>query len=223
MAQSGRIILAGGGDAKDSRPLDELFAFWVGPQGRVLYLPVALRGSRSFDTCLAWITGIFAPLNITSMTMWTDLTEHRSNELESFDAVYIGGGNTFSLLAELIDSGFDRYLRMYARGGGIVYGGSAGAVVLGKNIRTVSHMDRNDIGLAEVEGLNLADDHAIYPHYEPQNDRRIEEFVQTYRQPVLAIPERSGVVIDSGRMRAVGFEPSYRFDHHGKSTLFVPG
>jgi dipeptidase E len=223
MAQSGRIILAGGGDAEDSRPLDELFAFWVGPQGRVLYLPVALRGIRSFDSCLAWITGTFAPLNITSTTMWTDLTGHRSNELESFDAVYIGGGNTFSLLAELIDSGFDRYLRTYARGGGIVYGGSAGAVVLGKDIGTVSHMDRNEIGLAEVAGLNLADDHAIYSHYEPQNDRRIEEFVRAYRQPVLAIPERSGVVIDSGRLRAIGFEPSYRFDHHGKSTLFVPG
>jgi dipeptidase E len=216
LTQFGRIILAGGGDAKDSRPLDELLASWIGPQGKLLYLPVALRAMHSFDSCREWIMQTFAPLNITSITMWTDLTGHRSNELESFDAVYIGGGNTFSLLAELIDSGFDRHLRTYARGGGIIYGGSAGAAVLGKDIRTVSHMDRNDIGLAEIEGLNLAYDHAIYPHYHSQNDHRIEEFVQTYRQPVLAIPERSGVAIDSGRMLRVGFEPSYRFTAQGK-------
>jgi len=49
-----RLMLAGGGDAQDSRPLDEVFAAWIGPRGRMLYLPVALEGSgRSYDACLA--------------------------------------------------------------------------------------------------------------------------------------------------------------------------
>lgn len=214
-----KIVLAGGGGTEDSRLLDEVFAEWIGPQGRLLYLPVALRGIRSFESCFEWITATFTPLHITRITMWTDLTEHRGNELEGFDAVYIGGGNTYSLLAELIRSGFEDHLKAHAAAGGIIYGGSAGAVVLGKDIRTVSHMDRNDIGLLEVNCLDLADAHSIWPHYSVQDDIRIEEFVQKYQQLVLAIPERSGVILESGEMRSVGFEPSYRFDREGKSAI----
>ncbi|HEY3476205.1 MAG TPA: hypothetical protein VGK56_16440, partial [Anaerolineales bacterium] len=84
MAKHTRIILAGGGSAEDSRLVDELLASWIGSEGRLLYLPIALRGMRSFDSCLEWITETFAPLNITHITMWTDLTGHRFNELERF-------------------------------------------------------------------------------------------------------------------------------------------
>jgi dipeptidase E len=211
-----KIALAGGGGADDSRLLDEVFAAWIGPQGKLLYLPIALRGIRSFESCLEWITGTFAPFAITRITMWTDLTQHHVSELKEFEAVYIGGGNTYSLMAELINSGFDRHLKAYASQGGILYGGSAGAVILGKDIRTVSQMDRNHVGLNEVNCLNLANDYAVYPHYVPQDDKFIEEFLQKYQQPVLAISERSDVVIEANRMYTVGFELSFEFSNRGK-------
>jgi dipeptidase E len=213
-----RVILAGGGGAEDSRPLDEMLASWMGSRGRLLYLPIALRNIRSFESCFEWITGTFKPLAITRISMWTDLADHTARDLEEFDAIYVGGGNTYSLMAQLISSNFDRYLRTYAQEGGIVYGGSAGAVVLGKDIRTVSSMDSNAVGLAEVNCLNLANGYAVWPHYQPGNDALIEEFVQRYHQAVLAISERSGVVVESGRLYSVGFEPSYQFDD-GKSEI----
>jgi dipeptidase E len=115
---------------------------------------------------MQWITSIFAPFAIHRISMWIDMAGHHASELEEFDAVYIGGGNTYALLGELIASGFDRHLHMYANRGGIVYGGSAGAVVLGKDIRTISDMDRNEIALRErlktcqngSEWANLWDD-----------------------------------------------------------------
>src|SRR6476660_3481039 len=134
-----KVALCGGGGASDSLLLDEVFATWIGSQGRLLYWPVALRGIRTFESCLEWITATFAPLNVSPITMWTDLSEHQVSELEQFDAVYIGGGNTFGLLAELRKSGFDRYLREFACRGKAIFGGSAGAVVLGRDIRTVNY------------------------------------------------------------------------------------
>lgn len=211
-----KIVLAGGGGAEDSRLLDELFASWIGTQGKLLYLPIALRGLRTFDSCYAWITETFAPLNVNHISMWTRLSEHQAHELREFDGVYIGGGNTYSLLAELISSGFDRHLKDYANNGGFLYGGSAGAIILGKDVRTAAQADPNEVGLTEVNCLNLANDHAIWPHYEYKDDTLIEEFVQTYQLPVLAISERSGIVIEAGEMRVVGFEPSYRFDNQGR-------
>ena len=123
MRTQGKVALAGGGGANDSRLLDEVFAAWIGSHGKLLYWPLALRGIRSFQSCLEWITTTFAPLNVTDITMWTELTEHQASELEEFDAVYIGGGNTFNLLAELKESGFERYLRAYVQGGKAVFGG----------------------------------------------------------------------------------------------------
>ena len=214
-----KIALGGGGGAADSRLLDEVFARWIGSQGKLLYLPCALRGIRSFESCLEWITITFAPFNITDITMWTDLCEHQASELDEFDAVYIGGGNTFALLAELRKSGFDHYLREYAGRGKAVYGGSAGAAVLGRDIRTVNYLDRNEVGLVATQGLDLAEGHAIWVHYQPQDDNLIDAYVRQYQQPVLAMSECSGIVIEQEGMRTVGFEPAFRFDRQGKSEV----
>jgi dipeptidase E len=211
-----KVALGGGGGAADSRLLDEVFATWIGSHGRLLYWPVALRGIRSFPTCLEWITATFAPLKVNQITMWTDLCEHQVSELDQFDAVYIGGGNTFALLHELRQSGFERYLKEYVRRGKAVYGGSAGAAVLGRDIQTVNYLDRNEVGLVETQGLDLAIGHAIWVHYQPQDDNLIEAHVHQYRQPVIALSERSGIVIEQDSLRAVGFEPAFRFDGQGK-------
>jgi len=214
-----RVALSGGGGASDSRLLDEVFARWIGSQGKLLYLPCALRGIRSFESCLEWIKDTFASFNITDITMWTDLSEHRASDLDQFDAVYIGGGNTFALLAELRKSGFDNHLREYVRRGKAVYGGSAGAAVLGRDIRTVSYLDCNEVGLVETNGLDLAMGHAIWVHYQPQDDSLIDAYVRQYQQSVIALSERSGIVIEQVVMRSVGFEPAFQFDGQKKSDV----
>jgi dipeptidase E len=214
-----KVALGGGGGVTDSRLLDQVFASWIGSQGRLLYLPCALRGIRPFESCLEWFKATFSAFNITDITLWTDLSEHQAGELDQFEAVYIGGGNTFSLLAELRKSGFDKHLSEYIHCGKAVYGGSAGAAVLGRDIRTVNYLDRNDVGLVETKGLDVAKGHAIWVHYQPQDDTLIDSYVHQYQQPVLALSERSGIVIEEESMRAVGFEPAYRFNEQGKSEV----
>jgi dipeptidase E len=214
-----KVVLGGGGGTADSRLLDEVFATWIGSQGRLLYLPIALRGIRSFQFCLEWVTATFAPLRVNQITMWTDLSEHQVSELDQFDGVYIGGGNTFALLDELRKSGFEGSLRECVCRGKAVYGGSAGAAVLGRDIRTVNYLDCNEVGLVETQGLDLAESHAIWVHYQPQDDNLIDAYVGQYQQPVIALSERSGIVIDQDGLRTVGFEPAYRFDDQGKTQV----
>jgi dipeptidase E len=219
LQQQMKVALGGGGGASDSRLLDEVFASWTRPQGRLLYVPCAFRGIRPFESCLKCITATFAPLKIHQITMWTDLSEHQASELDQFDAVYIGGGNTFALLAELRQSGFDHYLREYAHRGQPIYGGSAGAAVLGRDIRTVNYLDRNEVDLVETKGLDVAQGNAIWVHYQLQDDKLIQEYVHQYQQPVVALSERSGIVVENESLQSVGFEPAYRFDEQGKSEV----
>ena len=192
-------------------------------RAKLLYWPIAIEDTHAYQSCLEWITATFAPLKITYITMWTDLREHRAIDLDGFDGVYIGGGNTFSLLSQLVESGFDRHLTDYVRKGGAVYGGSAGAAVLGLDIGTIRHLDRNDIDLVQTRGLDLVHGHSVWVHYRSQDDARIRDYVKQQRHPVLAISERSGIIIESTGMRAVGYELVYRFDERGKTTVSGSG
>ncbi len=215
-----RMMLAGGGDATDSRPLDEPFANWLPSGGRLLYWPIALRGSgRSWSACYTWIRDVFRPFGLEKIEMWTDLTAHDANELLRFDAVYLGGGNTFLLRHELQRTSFDHTLLGFAGAGGLLYGGSAGAIVLGSDIMTCAHMDANEVGLADTYGLNLVMGHAIWCHYEPEQDALIRAYVQRTGWPVLALSERAGVARVNGRLRPTGYDPVYRFDLAGKLPL----
>lgn len=216
-----RIMLAGGGSAEDSQPLDKVFAAWTGRGGRMLYLPIAMSGNPHTDyaSALDWVSGVFQPLGVGEIEMWAGLEGYAREELSGFDAVYIGGGNTFLLMELLRSSGFDRHLSEYAARGGAIYGGSAGAVVLGRNVLTASHLDPNEVALTDTRGLDLARGHAIWVHYREEDDPLIYEYIHKYMIPVLALTERGGVGIEGERIIAWGHEPSYRFTRRRKREI----
>ncbi|MEK4670125.1 Type 1 glutamine amidotransferase-like domain-containing protein [Niallia sp. FSL R7-0271] len=112
----------------------------------LLYIPIAMDGAIPFDECYKWINSVFKPLGIQEITMWTDLSNKTLEDLKQFSAIYIGGGNTFSLLNAIQISKLDKVLEEYIENEGVIYGGSAGAIILGANI-TCSHMDANKTNL----------------------------------------------------------------------------
>jgi dipeptidase E len=218
-----RLILAGGGGAEDSRPLDERFAEWVGPAGRMLYLPIAMGGKRpyTYAQCLDWISSVYQPLGVTNIEMWTSLAGRDHAELSGFDAIYIGGGNTFRLLHLVRLSGFDRALARFVARGGAIYGGSAGAILLGRDIMTCAHLDTNKVGIVDAAGLDLASGHAIWCHYQPEDDERIVAYIEQRGFPVLALSERGGLQVENERLSAIGFKPLVQLTSHSRHVIDV--
>jgi dipeptidase E len=215
----GKLLLGGGGEAEDEYLLLKKLAGWVGTVGKLLFWPVAFQDIRMHETGLQWLKETFKPLNVRDITMWSHLADHNRAELDAYTAVFIGGGNTYWLLHQLIQSGFDEYLTGYVEAGGIVYGGSAGAVILGRDIDTVSHLDPNEINLTDTKGLDLAAGHSVWVHYKQQDDPQIRRYLQKQKHAVIAISERSGVLIEAGGMESLGYEPAYIFDPTGKSRV----
>jgi dipeptidase E len=215
----GKIILAGGGGAVDSKRVDQLFSSWLNPDEKILYLPIALRGTRPYEECLEWIRTTLQPLGIHKFEMWGDLAEHAPEELSSYQAIYIGGGNTYSLLDQVNRAGFRQAMIDYADTGGILYGGSAGAAILGKDIRTVSHIDNNDIGLSDFSGIDLARGNSIWVHYDPSDIPLIEAYQRETGQSILAISERAGVLVDSSGLYPIGYDPVYLFSEQNRRVL----
>jgi dipeptidase E len=218
-----RLILAGGGGAEDSRPLDEHFAEWIGPTGRMLYLPIAMDGQHpyTYAQCLDWVSSIYHPLGVTNIEMWTDLASRDHAELSGFDAIYIGGGNTFRLLHLMRRSGFDRVLARFVSRGGAIYGGSAGAILLGHDIMTCAHLDADEVGIVDAAGLDLVGGYAIWCHYQPEDDERIVAYIEQYGFPVLALSERGGLQVEDECLKAIGFEPLVQFISHSRRVIDV--
>jgi dipeptidase E len=185
-----RILLGGGGSAEDERPIFERFAAWVGA-GRVLYLPIAAE--RPGSAHLAWVTSVLSPLGVRHTDMWTTFAGHQPGELAAYAGLFIGGGNTYWLLHQLRASGFGDAIRQYAQQGGVVYGGSAGAIVLGANISTCAHIDHNDVGITDLHGLDLLDGHAVWCHYRAADFPLTQVFVRRTRLPTYLLAETTGL------------------------------
>ena len=217
-----RAILGGGGDADDSRPLDRLFASWVGRSAKVLYLPVATAATgRAYETRLIWLRNHFAALGLGSIEMWSDLAGRSASDLMDFDALYIGNGNTFRLLQQLRTHGLDTALAEFADSGRPVYGSGSGAIVLGKDIATCAHQEGNVTNVEDTRGLALLGGFCVWCRYQPSDDARIAAFVAKHATPVLALTERGGAALDGEDFTAAGHEPAIRFAADARTEIAV--
>jgi dipeptidase E len=216
-----RVIFAGGGDEKDSRLLDEQFAAWVGA-GRLLYLPTALVHPSNKEAGYRWLRQVFTPLGVKHIEAWLDLPEKSSRDLERFDAVYLGGGNTYYLLQQLRLHKLDQSLEEFILAGKPVYGGSAGAIVLGYDIISCAHMDENIIGLYDFSGIDLAMGCTIWCHYDPSDEQRIRRYVARSGVPSIALSERAGIYREGDHLFAAGYDPVQFFTLQGQQE-FTPG
>jgi dipeptidase E len=204
------------------RPLDDVLARWIGIRP-LLYLPIAMDPARHpYGECHAWVRSVFEPLGLRDIEMWSNVAGKTDADLSPFGAVYIGGGNTFKLLDDCRRTRFDGALQRFARRGGAIYGGSAAAILLGEDVATCAHMDPNDVGLQDTTGLGLARGHAVWCHYEPNDSERIAAYTRRHAHPVVAVPERAGVIVEGEVMSAAGFEPVAVF-RSGTRSIVPPG
>ncbi len=196
MIKQGTLYLAGGGNQQDSYVLDRDFVAHL-PEPTLLYIPLAKMERNTYAGAYNWLRSVMEPLGIDSIDMLSTPESLCSAKLEHYGGVYLGGGNTFHLLSLCKRSGFDRALKDYLHHGGVVYGGSAGGIVLGKDILTCAHLDTNDEQITEFAGFDLLSGHGVWCHYIPEDIPRIEHYVQSKNIPVIALSEKSGLRIDN--------------------------
>jgi dipeptidase E len=200
-----KIFLGGGGDAEQAKGIDDLYGETIGVGARVLYIPIAWTKSDQYDACLHWFRNAYARFDF-EIEMLTDLNDVTIDYLHQFDSIYIGGGNTFALLKEIKATNFIKPLHEFINSGKAVYGGSAGALVLGKDIGTAfigNLTDENIVQTTDFLGLNVANGYSIKAHYEDEKEM-VEKFSIVNDTAVLNIPETGGVYIEGDTLTLVG-------------------
>jgi dipeptidase E len=150
--------------------------------------------------------------------------------LARVDALFMGGGNTYALLARLVASGLLGAIRERVAAGMPYAGASAGSNVAGPNILTTN--DWNVVALARFDALALVPFN-INPHYKETDaamapfsetrDDRIREYHVVNVNPVVGLEEGSWVIVEDGAARVEGAARVKLFRRGQEPVWYLPG
>jgi dipeptidase E len=151
-------------------------------------------------------------------------------QLETADAIFVGGGNTFRLLKKLQERNLLDAIRQRARGGMPYIGSSAGSVITAPTIRTTNDMpivepqSLNSLGLIpfQINGHYLdADPNST--HKGETREERLREFHEENATPVVGLREGTMLLVEDDAYTLLGLKPA-RIFRQGKQPIEVgPG
>lgn len=191
MVQS--LFLGGGGDPEVSENFDREFFALLNPQSRILYIPFAWKYPEQLPDCYKWFCGLvhrYLTIPENKISMYDG---EKSYDLNTFDAIYIGGGNTYKLRHELEQYQLINPLREFLASGKPLYGGSAGAIVFGEKIATVLE---EKLSYPDYEGLKFCP-FSMKCHYIPEEKEKLQKMAIQLQTTIYAIPEEGGLILDN--------------------------
>lgn len=214
--------MSGGGNEKQSFPLDKFFFDSFPINGHFLYVPIALRGHKLYPTAHLWMKEILELHNRTDIIFEVadDLSLFDAGYLKKFNAIYIGGGNTWSLMKEIKECGFDVVLKEYFNQTGNVYGGSAGAIILGERIDT--HEDENKVEFKDILGLSMLRGYSIACHFKEEQKDNFKKWALTNNLPIICLPEETGLCF-AENISCEGTLSCVVFSSDGTERIIAPG
>ena len=118
------------------------------------------------------------------------------------DIVYVTGGNTFTGLKLIKDSGFDKEIIKYVNKGIVYIGRSAGAHIVTNNIKHVLEFDLNDIGTQDYEGLGLVDC-ILVCHYSEKRKECYNRLVKENNYKVYSLTNQEILVYDGIEIKKI--------------------
>ena len=215
-----KLLLCGGGSGNQTIETNKVFSEIIDHKRPLLYVPLAMNeDEHPYDDCLKWIKGELIDVNIPSIEMVRTFTELASKNFNDYCAIFIGGGNTYKLLKGIKDSGAFEKIKDYINNDGIVYGGSAGAIIFGYDIDSCLIMDPNDVNLIDTKGFDVLDGKSIFAHYTSEHTQeahiKFKNYLAEYslnKEDVIAIPEEDTIFVNGDEITIIGGRPYYEFN-----------
>lgn len=211
-----KLVLNGGGDGKSVESARQLLNGLIDNNKKILYIPFAWPDS-TYNGCLEFMTSELSDVDKLGIDMVRTPEELMNKNFIDYACLYIGGGNTYKLLNDLKVSGaFDKIKKYLTDENGIVYGGSAGAIIFGKDLDSCNTDDDNEVGLIDNTGFNMIKGYSLLCHYTSREEDRTELSRQyllnlSKLKPIYAIPEEDTIFVDNGNIEVIGTRPYYEF------------
>lgn len=218
-----KLILNGGGEGDIVKSARAKLNEVIDHNKRALYIPFAWPDS-TYTGCLEFMKNELSDVDFKGIDMVISTDELLNMNLSDYSFIYIGGGNTYKLLYQLKVSGcFNKIKDYLINEDGIVYGGSAGAIIFGLCLDSCNLDDENEVGLTDNTGFNMIDGYSLLCHF---TNRDINKTLESEKYllelskkiPVLAIPEEDTIYVDNKQIEFIGSKDYYIFKDGIKYT-----
>ncbi len=201
-----RLILAGGGDATQSAKVDTFYRSLNPGRKTIACIPQALVPAEwAWENAEKWLLERPALKGFDIHTT-KDLTKVEATKLNLYHSIFIMGGNTFTLLSCIKAARFDATLKAVLNEV-LIYGTSAGAIVLGHDIESAQigpEADENTVGLCDLDALDFLSGYNAHTHFALDQSQILADFSRKLNRPCIALSERAGVFIDGYKINNVG-------------------
>lgn len=198
-----KVFLNGGGSGVKTEASCRRFNEIIDHSKPILYIPIALDESW-YPGCMDFITKELKDVLVPYIHMETDAKKIAECDLDAFGAVFIGGGNTFKLLKELKESGAFDALMAYLERGGVIFGGSAGAIIFGASIEVAGFLDENEVGLTDLAGFDVLSGGVLFCHYDGSEESRKYIKSLSEKGPVHVLTEDTTLFLNNGKLEVIG-------------------
>jgi dipeptidase E len=207
-----KLVVSWWGDYTDSKKIDTIYK-WLLAGKRILYIPRAFY-PEWYNWCFEWIQNTFPTNEGYEVHMISEQEYAKSNEdyLNKYDGMYIWWGNTYKLLKLVKDTWFSNTIQQFLKNDKPIYGGSAWAIIMGKEIHTAPDANVVRLSLEETTWFNICNDHSIFCHYNEWYDNEIKDYVKHYQTPVICLPEWTGIICDDDIYTIQWEKTAYLFD-----------
>ncbi len=200
-----KLFLCGGGSGTHIADAYEEFLKQVDNNKPLLYVPLAMDETKYKD-CKEWFTNEIKYIGLSNFEMVCSAQEFYNIDFTNYCAIFIGGGNTYDLLNKINNNNLRKKLEKFLLNGGVVFGGSAGAIIFGQDIDVCKLEDGNNCGLKNTEGFNYANDLSILCHLNEKHLLKNIEHLKkmSYRQKIIYLPEEDVVFINNDKIQTFG-------------------
>lgn len=198
-----RVFLNGGGSGKKTLAACKRLNEVIDHNKPILYIPIALDESM-FPGCMDFITKELECVKVPEIIMELDMKKVADSNLDEYSAIFIGGGNTFKLMKCLKESGAFDNISEYLKRDGIVFGGSAGAIILGSSIEVAGYLDENEVGLTDLSGFDVYNGISLFCHYDGTAETK--EYIRklSEKMPINALTEETTIFINGSSVEIIG-------------------
>ena len=200
-----KLYLCGGGSGRQIKNALLHFSRTIDKTKPILYIPLAME-SEKYDGCYNWFKEEIKNMKVENFEMVRSSLELSNCVLSNYSALFIGGGNTYKLLSELKEYSNYENIMNYLNNGGIIFGGSAGAIVFGKSIDTCLLDDGNIVDLKDKKGFNMLNDYSILCHLNKKNFKRNSNYLKENlkKEKIIYLPEEDVILISDNKASIIG-------------------
>lgn len=211
-----KLFLCGGGSGKQIMFALNKFSSLLDKTKPILYIPLAFE-NNDYDSCSKWFQQEIKYMEIDSFEMVKSSKELSQKDFNKYCALFIGGGNTYKLLKELKENSNFEKIKRYLKNDGIIFGGSAGAIIFGKDINSCLLEDKNIVDLQDCTGFNYLNNYSILCHLNKVNFKKNKKYLNNYsiKNKTIYLPEEDVIIITNKTIEFIG-QNKYVIFNNGK-------